>query len=102
MKRITISNLRKKVDELNAEYGLSKTSACYIDILCAYGGYQVVIRVNKKFDNYCREITHGFQSARETLMDLITAEFYYNFHIYTYLFLFSYYYYYFTLQYTLI
>lgn len=78
MKRITISNLRKKVDELNAEYGLSKTSACYIDILCAYGGYQVVIRVNKKFDNYCREITHGFQSARETLMDLITAEFYYN------------------------
>ena len=76
MQRITITKLRTKVDELNKEYGLSDNSPCKLEVLYAYGGYQVILRVNQPFGNFAYPITIGFYPAKDTYSYLIYEDMY--------------------------
>lgn len=66
--RITITDLRRFVEKLNEEYHFDKiNSDCYFDILSAYGGYQIVLKPNRKYGSWMCEISSGYTSARETI-----------------------------------
>ena len=76
MRRITISTLRTKVDKLNKEYKLSDKTPCKLDVMYAYGGYQVVLKVNPPYGNFVRPVTIGFYPAKDVYANLIYEEFY--------------------------
>lgn len=71
MGRITISRLRTKVDEINKELKLSDTTPCKLDIHYAYGGYQVILKVNQPYGNFAYPITYGYFPAKDVYMNLI-------------------------------
>ena len=74
MGRITISDLRRYVSELNDMY--CKRTKNHLIINCAYGGYQVCLSgktINKGLRTSRVNITYGFCSARETI-DLLKRE----------------------------
>lgn len=66
--RITITDLRRFVERLNDEYHFDKiNSDCYFDISYAYGGYQIVLKPNRKYGSWESDITYCHTSARETI-----------------------------------
>ena len=76
MGKITISKLRAKVEELNKEYNLSDTTPCKLEIMYAYGGYQVILRVNQPYGNFAYPITIGFYPAKDVYANLIYEDLY--------------------------
>jgi hypothetical protein len=68
MSRITVTDLRNKVEELNKEFGKTRRTAIRFDVSGAYGGYKIVLVDNRTGGQ--KEITYGYQSSRETLNDL--------------------------------
>ncbi|MBQ8206402.1 MAG: hypothetical protein IJZ77_02985 [Bacilli bacterium] len=75
MRRITISNLRQAVEELNQRFEFNEESACMIKIHCAYGGYQIIVQQNMPYGSGAISLTTGYVSARECLDMLVEKDF---------------------------
>lgn len=75
MERITISNLRRAVEELNERFELNEETPCMIKIHCVYGGYQVIVQQNRPYGSGARDLTIGHVSARECLQQLFERDF---------------------------
>ena len=74
--RITITDLRNEVKDLNERY--AKRSKYHLVISYAYGGYSVHIRAKDKYikllGSGVSEITCGHDSARNTIDKLMLAD----------------------------
>ena len=77
---ITKKDLQVEVDRLNAKY--CRRTGNELRVQGAYGGYQVQLTGKRRKDGKgwrgigtgCTEVTYGYQSARQTLNDLWTAD----------------------------
>ena len=63
--RITRKDVYGIIDNLNERYYFDDTTEFKFDLLCAYGGCQIVLRNNK--NHSCCDITTGFLSSRECI-----------------------------------
>jgi hypothetical protein len=70
--RVTVKDLERAVKDLNKRYKKTDRSAIKFDLEGAYGGYQLVLRRNRKYGGGVMQVTYGFLPKRE-LMEKIRS-----------------------------
>ena len=75
MRKFTLDNLKRVIQEINIRYEFDDTSPCKLRLAIAYGCYQVVIQQNKPYGFSAMGLTSGHSSLEGCLDELITKNF---------------------------